>query len=205
MSNSISSVIDPKKSYTFHDYFKLNPPVDELIDYFGYHHQTQYYQLPQIDIDEDYFASLQNDLHETLLYVDLTSETARREALIAPVILKLARYLKIKVRIEYALNVTIQLRGKLDYLLRTDTNFLVVEAKDENLRRGFTQLSAELIALDQWQEETVPLLYGAVSIGSLWQFGVLERDTKRVIQDLNTFQVPADLNTLLRILAAILV
>jgi len=205
MNTSILSVIAPKKSYKFHDYFKLNPPVDELIDYFGYQHQTQYYQLPQTEIDEEYFSSLQNDLRETLLYVNLNSETARREVLISPVIIKMARYLKIKVRIEYALNVTNQLRGKLDYLLKTETNFLVVEAKDENLERGFIQLAVELIALDQWQEDAVPILYGAVSIGSFWQFGVLERETKRIIQDLNTFQVPADLNTLLRTLAAILV
>ena len=199
-----SNVIDPQKSYTFHDYFKLNPPIDELIQYFGYQHQVQNYQLPQTEIDENYFASLHQELSEILLYVDLNNETARREALIAPVIFNLARYLKMKVRIEYALNVTEQLRGKLDYLLRTDTSFLVVEAKDENLERGFIQLAAELIALDQWQEHECPLLYGAVSIGRMWQFGVLERDNKRIIQDLNMFRVPADLSPLLQVLAAIL-
>jgi len=199
-----SSVIDPNKSYTFSDYFKLNPPIEEFIQYFGYQYEMQHYQLPQKAVDEDYFASLYQDLNEILLYVNLTSETARREMLIAPVLSKIVRYLKIKMQIEYSLSVTNQLSGTVDYLLSSAENFLVVEAKDANLERGFTQLAAELIALDQWQEHESPLLYGAVSIGRFWQFGVLERDTKRVIQDLNIIQIPSDLNTLLRVLAAIL-
>ena len=199
-----SSVIDPQKTYTFSDYFKLNPPVDELARYFGYQHTVQSYQLPQTEIDEAYFAPLFQELNEILLYVDLTSESARREALIAPVLLSIARYLKIKVRIEYYLTVTAQLQGTLAYLLQNADQFLVVEAKDENLQRGFTQLTAELIALDQWQVQANPLLFGAVSIGNVWQFGLLDRQTKTVIQDINLFRVPADLSNLLQILAAIL-
>lgn len=78
MSVPIRSVIDPEKSYTFSDYFKLNPPVDELAKYFGYHHQVQSYQLPHKAADENYFAPLHQELNEILLYVDLTSEVARR-------------------------------------------------------------------------------------------------------------------------------
>ena len=92
----------------------------------------------------------------------------------------------------------------LDYLLQNSGNFLVVEAKDENLQRGFTQLAVELIALDQWQENPNPLVYGAVSIGNVWQFGVLDREMKTITQDINLFRVPADLHTLLQVLTAIL-
>ncbi|MEM7539640.1 MAG: hypothetical protein AAF639_46220, partial [Chloroflexota bacterium] len=95
MSQTIRpSIIDPNKSYTFSDYFKLNPPIDEFAQYFGYQYQTQNYQLPQTTIDEAYFASLHQDLNEIFLYVQFTSETARREMLIAPVLLKVVRYLK---------------------------------------------------------------------------------------------------------------
>ncbi|MEZ4867159.1 MAG: hypothetical protein R3C14_37895 [Caldilineaceae bacterium] len=197
-------VIDPHQSYTFSDYFKLNPPVDELVRYFGYQHRNEHYQLPQTAIDEAFFAPLHKELNEILLYVDLTSEIARREVLIAPVLLNVTRYLKIKIRIEYFLDVTNQLRGTLDYLLQNSDNLLVVEAKDENLQRGFTQLATELIALDQWEERATPLLYGAVSIGNVWQFGILERATKVIIQDVNLYRVPTDLQTLLKILTAIL-
>ena len=199
------SIIDPNKSYTFSDYFKMNPPIDELTRYFGYQHKNHIYQLPQAKIDETYFASLHQELNETLLYVNLTNEVARREVLIAPVLLSVMRYLKIKMQIEYPLNVTNQLRGILDYLLQSSKTFLVVEAKDGSPEHGFIQLTAELIALDIWkQDENIPVLYGAVSIGRMWQFGILERETKTIIQDINQFRVPADLMELLRILTAIL-
>ena len=198
------SVIDPRKSYTFSDYFHLNPPVDELVAYFGYTHQVQAYPLPKKPVDTHFFASLHQELDDFLLYVDLTSEIARRETLIAPVLLNVARYLKVKVKIEYYLTVTEQLKGTLDYFLQNHDHFLLVEAKDENLQRGFTQLAAQLIALDQWLEPGSDTLYGAVSIGNVWQFGLLQRQSKQVIQDLNLFRVPADLDELLQILVAIL-
>lgn len=50
------AVIQPQETYTFSDYFKLNPPVDELVGYFGYRHQVQYYQLPKTLIDGAFFA-----------------------------------------------------------------------------------------------------------------------------------------------------
>lgn len=198
------SVIDPNKSYTFSDYFKLNPRIGEFTEYFGYSHENQNYKLPQTSIDEEYFAPLQQELNEILLYVDLTSEIARREVLIAPVLLNIARYLKIKIFIEYHLDVTNQLRGTVDYYLQSSENFLVVEAKNESLERGFTQLAAELIALDQLQKDSNSPRFGAVSVGRVWQFGILEPDTKTIIQDINLFQVPSDLTKLLKILAAIL-
>ena len=203
-TSSLHPIIDPSKSYTFSDYFKLNPRIGEFAKYFGYRHENQNYQLPQTDIDESYFASLQQELNEILLYVDLTSEIARREVLIAPVLLNIARYLKIKIYIEYYLDVTKQLRGTVDYYLESSENFLVVEAKNESLERGFTQLAAELIALDQLHADTNSTLYGAVSVGRVWQFGILEPNTKTIIQDINIFQVPAELTQLLRVLAAIL-
>jgi len=198
------SVIDPNKSYTFSDYFKLNPRIGEFTEYFGYSHENRNYKLPQATIDEDYFAPLQQELNEILLYVDLTSEIARREVLIAPVLLNIARYLKIKIFIEYYLDVTNQLRGTVDYYLQSSENFLVVEAKNESLERGFTQLAAELIALDQLQKDSSSPRFGAVSIGRIWQFGILEPDTKTIVQDINLFQVPSDLTKLLKVLAAIL-
>ena len=198
------SLIDPQKSYTFSDYFQLNIPVDELATYFGYTHDVQSYQLPKKAVDTAYFASLNQEIAEFLLYVDLSSESARRETLIAPVLLNVARYLKVKVRIEYYLDVSNQLKGTLDYYLQNEDNFLLVEAKDENLQRGFIQLAAQLIALDQWVEKRSDPLYGAVSIGNVWQFGILQRQEKQIIQDLNLFRVPADLDELLQIVVAIL-
>ena len=47
-------------------------------------------------------------------------------------------------------------------------------------------------------------LYGAVSMGRIWQFAVLDRAHKKVIQDLELYRVPGDLEVLMSILVAIL-
>jgi len=57
----------------------------------------------------------------------------------------------------------------LDYLLRSQKNLLVIEAKNDDLTRGFTQLAVELIALAEVEENNI--LYGAVTIGDVWRFG----------------------------------
>lgn len=80
----------------------------------------------------------------------MTSEAARRKFLIAPILIDLARYLQVEVRIEYPLKVSEQLQGMLDYYLQAQQQLLVVEPKNADIERGFTQLAAELIALDQW-------------------------------------------------------
>jgi len=56
-----------------------------------------------------------------------------------------------------------KLQGSLDYYLRTPTQLLVIEAKQADLTRGLTQLTIELIALEQWTELTQPDLLGAVT------------------------------------------
>lgn len=66
------------------------------------------------------------------------------------------------------------------------------------------QLAIELIALDQWIKSDQSILYGAISTGNIWQFGQLDRQSRYVIQDLNLYRVPADLEDLLRILVEIM-
>lgn len=134
----------------------------------------------------------------------LTTEAARREFLIAPIVRDLARFAQVKVRIEYPLQVSDQLQGTLDYYLHAQQQLLVIEAKNADLERGFTQLATEMIALDQWSDSTSATLCGAVLIGNVWQFGLLHRATKHITQDLNLYRVPADLDDLLRILIAVL-
>lgn len=56
------------------------------------------------------------------------------------------------LNVEYPVAVNHQLQGSLDYLLQHQQTLLVIEAKNEDLERGFLQLAIELIALDQWIE-----------------------------------------------------
>ncbi len=199
-------VIDPKKSYTFSDYFEMNIPIDELVTYFGYHYQLKFCTLPRSTVSLDYFAHLEQQIKSHLEYVYLTSETARREVLVAPILFNAATFLKTTVYIEYPLQVSHQLKGKIDYYLRRqdNSNLLIVEAKHDDMTRGFTQLAVELIALDQWLDDSDKPLYGIITMGNVWQFGILDRLSKQIIQDIRLYRVPDDIEDLLRILIAIL-
>ncbi len=61
-----------------------------------------------------------------------------------------------------------------------------------------------MVALAHIVDQEQKYIYGAVSIGKIWQFGVLNRQTKSVIQDLHLYCVPDDLRELMSILVAVL-
>jgi len=197
-------IIPEGVAYTFADYFRLNVDVDDVLAYFAYTFQAKNCVLPRTTLPLERLADLKARLDEALPHISLTSEAARREFLIAPVLFEVIHYTHAKIRVEFPLEVTEQLRGTLDYYLQAKTNLLIIEAKNADLQRGFTQLAVELIALDKWLESDPAWLYGAVSMGNIWQFGLLDRQAKHVIQDLNLYRVPADLNDVLSILVAIL-
>ena len=191
-------------SYTFADYFRLNLYVGDLTEAFGYTFHREYYVLPQSQMPLTRLADLILRIEQNTQYAVLNNETARREFLIAPVITEVIMYTHSQVRVEFSLNVNDKLKGSLDYWLQGKHGFLLVEAKNGDLEQGLVQLAAELIALDQWLDDPAPLLYGAVSVGNVWQFGILKRQDKQVIQDINLFRVPADVEALLRVMIAIL-
>ncbi|NEP20272.1 MAG: hypothetical protein F6J97_25900, partial [Leptolyngbya sp. SIO4C1] len=107
-----------------------------------------------------------------------------------------------QIRIEYPLTVNQWLKGTLDYLLQASQSFLVSEAKNDDLSRGFTQLATELIAIAE--VEDLPQFYGAVTIGDAWRFGRLDTNKKHIVQDIALYAVPTSLEKLLRILLGIL-
>lgn len=203
----MKKAIELGQSYTFSDYSKLNYYREDIFAYFGYSFQSEAVTLPQSQGQLDRLESLRQRIEESLPLVTLDSEAARREFLIAPVLMDLIHYTRVKVKVSYPLAVNDQLKGALDYYLQSQNHLLVIEAKDENLQRGFTQLGVELIAIDkaiaQGQQPESERLYGAVSIGNIWQFGFLARENKQITQDLNLYRVPNDLEDLMGILVAI--
>lgn len=200
-----NAIIQPDQSYSFADYFKLNFASQDILAYFGVTLQRQSLQFPRYDQPLDRLIDLKARIEESLPRLSLSSEMARREFLIAPVLTDVLHYTQATLDVEYPVAVSNQLKGSLDYLLQNDQTFLVVEAKNEDLERGFVQLAIELIAIDQWIESDQPIIYGAISTGNIWQFGQFNRQTRIVTQDLNLFRVPADLEHLLRILVKILI
>jgi tetrahydromethanopterin S-methyltransferase subunit G len=69
-----------------------------------------------------------------------------------------------------------------------------VEAKNENLKSGFAQCMAEMLAaqiFNQREGNDIPIIYGVVTIGTLWRFlrltdTTIELDlTEYFIKDIN--------------------
>ncbi|OCQ96023.1 hypothetical protein BCD64_11725 [Nostoc sp. MBR 210] len=197
-------ILQPNQSYTFRSYFEMSFEPEDILAEFGYSLKRSTLNLPKSNAELDRLINLKSRIEESLPYISLTSEAARRELLIAPILLDVIHYTRAQLRIEYPLTVTEQLKGSLDYYLHTDLKLLVVEAKNADLARGFTQLAVELIALDRWTDSQEVYLQGAVSTGDIWKFGGLNRENKQITQDLNLYRVPADIEELIRILVAIL-
>lgn len=204
------SILDSNQSYTFSRYFELGFEASELANEFGYSLTRRVLNLPQFPDELDRLGELRDRIEEVLPFVPLTNELARREILISRVVTELIHYTQAELRIEYTLKVSNWLQGNLDYLLRVNSvnQLLVIEAKYEDLTRGFTQLVAELVALDQWEGATTvnqqPILIGVVSTGTIWQFGRLDRNRKHFEQGINSYRVPEDLEQVMRILVAAL-
>jgi hypothetical protein len=194
----------PESVTSFSDYFRLNADPDQVLEALGYSLTRGRAALPMLPEPPDWAASLQVRLEEMLPLINLTSEAARREMLVAPVLIEVSRQTRVPIHIEYTITVNDRLKGPLDYLLRGERQFLVVEAKNEDTARGFTQLAAELIALDQWTDSDAPTLYGGLTIGTLWQFAILDRAEKRLTQDIGLYRVPYDLGELSSVLVGIL-
>ena len=180
-------------------------PVAEILQELGVTFEVAPIEFSQASKDLISVAeALKTRLENRRQRVRLISEAARREVLIAPVLLEVADITQAVVNIEYPVEVNQFLSGDLDYLLEAKHRVLVVEAKQADLTRGFTQLATELIALDQWVELSDPILYGAITTGDIWQFGSFARHEQRITQDTMLYRVTTDLAQYLQILVGIL-
>lgn len=194
----------PDGPLTFADYFKLNVNIEDILAFHGYSFRIESCRLPRKELVDSRLDEVKRHLERGLPYINLINEAARREFLIAPVVMEVAIHTHAKVDVEYPLEVDEKLRGTLDYLIRAEHKVLIIEAKNGDLKRGFTQLAVELLAYDRWMEDSSdPRLYGAVSMGDVWKFGFLDRAEKRVTEDLNTYSVPTDLEEVVEILAGL--
>jgi len=195
-------ILQEGQSYTFRSYFELRYEADDILAEFDYSLARAELSLPKTTKPLERLPELQQKIRTVLPFISLSNETARRETLVSPILLEVICYCQCQMRIEYPLTVNNWLKGNLDYLLRSRNNLVVIEAKNDDLTRGFTQLAVELIALSHIEEQNV--FYGAVTMGDVWRFGKLERSEQQITQDINLFKVPDDLDSLVRVLLGIL-
>jgi hypothetical protein len=200
------SIFKAGRKYTFSDYFKMACLPEEILAEFGYSFAWGSLKLPMSqEIDQSEVERLRASYYRMVGKVSLNSETAKREMMVAPLLHSVVQQLDVKLSVEYPLNLDEKLSGSIDYLFRAKHELVVIEAKKGDLEQGFNQLAAEMVAVDKYEEpDTLNLLYGAITIGEMWRFAVLERDAKRLVKDFHTFRFPEDLEQLFAILTGIL-
>ncbi|MCC3415377.1 MAG: hypothetical protein JGK24_16735 [Microcoleus sp. PH2017_29_MFU_D_A] len=195
-------ILQEGREYTFRSYFDLPYETDQILAEFDYSLSKGRLSLPKTTRQLDRLIELRDKIEDILPLVSLSSEIARRESLVSPVLLDLIRYCQCQLRFEYTLNVNSWLKGNLDYLVKSNQELLVIEAKNDDMTRGFTQLAVQLIAMSHVEDQNI--FYGAVTMGDVWRFGKLDRNQQTIFQDTHLFRVPDDLDDLFKVMVGIL-
>ena len=131
------------------------------------------------------------------------NEKARSEGIIYPVLLEVRRLLDRKVSLfsgeKFNVDESVGLNGSCDFLLTHSTEIIeieapavvVVEAKKTDMKTGFGQCMAEMVAaqrFNEMQNSPIPTIYGSVSNGIQWQFMQLVESVLTI--DLNVYSLP---------------
>jgi len=136
---------------------------------------------------------LYNILEENVsLALNINTEKARSELIIAPVLVEVRKLLERKVSlfsgVEFNVDEKAGLNGYCDFLFSQSPNqiFLefpvicIVEAKNENIKSAYAQCVAEMIASEIYNKKhshQVTYILGVVTTGSNWRFLKLENNT----------------------------
>ena len=115
----------------------------------------------------------------------VTSEKARSEFIVAPILMACRVYLGHDLRIfsgaRFDVDAERGLKGECDFILaRSDSSvvlqaplMVILEAKKNDIEEGLGQCAAQMIAARLYNEKegrAVPFVYGCVTTGEAWQF-----------------------------------
>ena len=142
------------------------------------------------------FTIVFNDLLE--LAEGARTEKAKSELLVTPILAQATKLSGGTVKLfsgeEFNVDPEQGLNGFCDFLFSRSANpytidapvFMLVEAKRGEIEFGLGQCVAEMIAAqlyNQSQGQTIPVIYGCVTSGRLWQFLKLEGDNVTIDPD----------------------
>lgn len=148
-------------------------------------------------------ATLTAYLEESLPLASSASEKARSEGIIYPVLLEVRRILNRQISLfsgeDFTVDEAIGLNGMCDFLLSRSPEVLeieapcivIVEAKKADLRTGFGQCIAEMVAAQRFnaaKTRPVSVIYGCITSGTQWRFLKLEDNTVTI--DLMDYPLP---------------
>ncbi|MEH1970410.1 hypothetical protein [Nostoc sp.] len=184
----------------------------EVLDSFGLviHESSGLFANVQ---EQDCSELLSTILKENVdLAVAISSEKARSEMIISPILLEIRRKFNYEISLFSGVDFTVDsqrgLNGFCDFILSLSSEQLLVrspvivlvESKNENLRSGLAQCIAEMIAAQLFNERggnKIKAIYGAVTIGTIWQFLKLESNIVSI--DLSEYYIK-DIKKILGIL-----
>ena len=139
-------------------------------------------QCPEVQPSDHLRLTLTQNLN---LAVAMNTEKARSEMIISPILLEVKRRMHDRISLFSGVDFTVDsekgLSGICDFLISHSSEQLfvrapviaLVEAKNENLKSGFAQCMAEMLAaqiFNQREGNDIPIIYGVVTIGTLWRF-----------------------------------
>ncbi|MDD1458104.1 hypothetical protein MEN95_24960, partial [Dolichospermum sp. ST_sed7] len=136
------------------------------------------------------------------LAVSINTEKARSEMIISPILLEVRRKLNNEISLFSGIDFNVDnqqgLNGFCDFLISLSKEQLfirapvitLVESKNENLKSGLAQCIAEMLAAQLFNEQkqnAIKIIYGAVTIGTIWQF--LKLEDKTISIDLTEYYI----------------
>jgi hypothetical protein len=163
---------------------KFGLAIDETHDLFAH--------VPEASLRPEFQAQINLLLP---LALATSTEKARSEFIIAPVLIELwllnERRIGILSGVDFNVDEARGLAGVCDYIITRDPEqlfvkapiLMLVEAKNEDLKRGYAQCIAEMIAAQTFNAQEgneSERIYGVVTIGELWRFLELETTTVRI-------------------------
>ena len=159
--------------------------------------------LPEVSLVNP-TSLLKDTLKETLPWaIAVSSEKARSEGIILPVLLEVKRQLKGQISVfsgeEFTVQPEVDLTGYVDFLISRSSEQLfikapvvvLVQAKKEDLKPALGQCLAEMVAaqrFNQQKQQPISTIYGTVTSGTVWRFLKLEEQTVTI--DLTDYPLP---------------
>ena len=151
------------------------------------------------------------------LAVSINTEKARSEMIISPILLEVRRNLNNEISLFSGVDFNVDnqqgLNGFCDFLISLSKEQLfirapiitLVESKNENLKLGLAQCIAEMLAaqlFNQQKQNAIKIVYGAITIGTIWQF--LKLEDKIISIDLTEYYIK-DVKKILGILISAII
>lgn len=163
---------------------QFNLKIDTTLDLYSH--------VPEAVLDPAFLVRLED---EVSLALSISTEKARSEFIIAPILSEVRRMAGRRIGLLSGVDFTVDpaqgLMGVCDFVITRSSQelfieapvLMLVEAQNEDMKRGYAQCIAEMIAAQTFnarEGSETDKVYGAVTIGERWKFLELEGTTARI-------------------------